>query len=117
MTVISTDQSLAGIRDSSVDFLIFRGALFFPSLFPVDYQAFNRVMKSGGIAMIGGGFGKFTPPAIINAIAERSKELNRQIGKVEVTADQIKEDIQASMGLTRYRIVHEGGLWVLLNKG
>ena len=114
--MLETDQSLAGIEDTSIDLVIFRGALFFPSLFRVDYRAVNRVMKTGGVAMIGGGFGKLTPPEIIHPIADRSKELNLKIGKIEVTAEQVKEDIEASGALVDYQIVHEGGLWVILNK-
>ena len=33
ISVAETDQSLAGIEDTSIDLVIFRGALFFPSLF------------------------------------------------------------------------------------
>jgi hypothetical protein len=117
INVIETDQSLTGIENNSIDLIIFRGALFFPSLFRVDYQAVSRVMKSGGIAMIGGGFGKLTPPDVIRSIAERSKELNLKIGKIEVTAEQVKEDIKASKALVDCNIVHEGGLWVFLKKG
>jgi hypothetical protein len=117
ISVAETDQSLAGIEDTSIDLVIFRGALFFPSLFQVDYRAVNRVMKTGGVAMIGGGFGKLTPPEIIHPIADRSKELNLKIGKIEVTVEQVKEDIEASGVLVGYQIVHEGGLWVILNKG
>ena len=117
VSVLETDQSLAGIEDTSIDLVIFRGALFFPSLFQVDYRAVNRVMKTGGVAMIGGGFGKLTPPEIIHPIADRSKELNLKIGKIEVTAEQVKEDIEASGALIDYQIAHEGGLWVILNKG
>jgi hypothetical protein len=115
--VLETDKSLGGIEDGSVDLVVFRGALFFPSLFQVDYRAVNRVIKNGGIAMIGGGFGKLTPPEIIRPIAERSKDLNLKIGKIEVTAGQVKEDIETSGILVDFRIVHEGGLWVILKKG
>jgi len=117
ISVAETDQSLTGIKENSIDLVIFRGALFFPSLFQVDYWAVNRVLKTGGVAMIGGGFGKLTPPEIIHPIADRSKELNLKIGKIEVTAEQVKEDIEASGAVVDYQIVHEGGLWVILNKG
>jgi hypothetical protein len=117
INIIETDQSLTGIQENSIDLVIFRGALFFPSLFRVDYQAVSRVMKPGGVAMIGGGFGKFTPSEAIRPIAERSKELNLKIGKIEVTAEQIKEDIKASRALIDCKIVHEGGLWAFLKKG
>jgi hypothetical protein len=117
ISVAETDQSLTGIKENSIDLVIFRGALFFPSLFQVDYRAVNRVLKTGGVAMIGGGFGRLTPPEIIHPIADRSKELNLKIGKIEVTAKQVKEDIEASGALIDHQIVHEGGLWVILNKG
>lgn len=117
INIIETDQSLTGIHENSVDLVIFRGALFFPSLFRVDYQAVSRAMKSGGIAMIGGGFGKFTPGEVIHPIAERSKDLNLKIGKIEVTAEQIKDDIKDSSVAIDYEIIHEGGLWVILHKG
>ncbi len=117
ISVIETDQSLTGVQENSIDLVVFRGALFFPSLFWVDYKAISRVMKRGSIAMIGGGFGKFTPPEVIRPIAERSKELNLKIGKIEVTAKQVEEEIKGSGISIDYRIVHEGGLWVILNKG
>ena len=117
ISIVESDQSLTGIQDNSIDLVIFRGALFFPSLFTVNYRAVNRVMKTDGVAMIGGGFGKLTPPEIIRPIADRSKELNLKIGKIEVTAEKVKEDIEASGALVDNRIVHEGGLWVILNKG
>jgi len=116
INIVETDQSLTGVQENSIDLVIFRGALFFPSLFHVDYRSIARVMRSGGMAIIGGGFGKFTPHEVILPIAERSKELNLKIGKIEVTAEQVKEDIIAGGTSIEYRIVHEGGLWVILNK-
>lgn len=117
ISILETDQSLVGIEDEGADLIIFRGALFFPSLFRVDYQAVSRVLKSGGIAVIGGGFGKFTPSDVISPIAEKSRDLNLKIGKVEVTEELIRNEIDASGITVAYRIVREGGLWVILNKG
>jgi len=117
LSIVETDQSLNGIHENSVDLVIFRGALFFPSIFRVDYCAVKKVLRPGGVAMIGGGFGKFTPGEVILPIAERSKDLNLKIGKIEVTAEQIKDDIKASGVTIDCEIIHEGGLWVILHKG
>lgn len=117
VSIVETDQSLTGIHENSADLVIFRGALFFPSIFRVDYCAVKKVLRPGGVAMIGGGFGKFTPGEVIRPIAERSKDLNLKIGKIEVTALQIKDDIKASGVAIESEIIHEGGLWVILHKG
>lgn len=116
VTVFETDEPLSGLKDASVDLIVFRGALFFPSLFRVDYGEIWRVIRPGGVAMIGGGFGKFTPPEIIRSIGDRSRELNLRLGKVEITTEQVRNEIHKNGLPMNYRIVEEGGLWVILGK-
>lgn len=112
---INTDPALSGMKDKSIDLVIFRGALFFPELFVVNYPAILRVLSDDGIAVIGGGFGKYTPSALINPIAKRSRELNLLLGKREITPQAITSDLKAA-GITRADIVTDGGIWVLLKK-
>jgi hypothetical protein len=116
ITVMGTDPRLSGLDNNSIDLLIFRGALFFPSLFTVDYHAIDRVLKPAGCAFVGGGFGKYTPPDIILPIANRSRELNLLIGKKEVTMDMIARDLREN-GLTdRTTVTTEGGMWIIIRK-
>lgn len=112
--VVQTDISLSAIHDAAIDLVIFRGALFFPSVFEVDYGAIERVLRTGGVAMIGGGFGKYTPPDVIGPMAEESKDLNLRIGKAEVTPGKVEEDIRASGVKAEFSILTEGGLWVVM---
>jgi len=114
--VIETDPSLTEIEDDSIDLAIFRGAFFFPSLFKVDFKAIQRVLKEGGVAFIGGGFGKFTPNHIIKSIGERSRDLNLLIGKVEIDEDDINKEIFESKVKSEIKIISEGGLWVTMRK-
>lgn len=114
--VIETDGSLSAIREGAIDFVVFRGALFFPSLFRVDYPAIARVLTTGGVALIGGGFGKYTPPDVIRPIAEESKSLNLRIGKTEARPERIEENIRKSGARLRFSIFTEGGLWVVMRK-
>ncbi len=60
--IIESDSSLTGVLDRSVDFAIFRGALFFPSLFKVDFRAIYRKLRNGGIAFVVEGSGNIRPP-------------------------------------------------------
>jgi len=116
INVVESNVSLAGISEHSVDLLIFRGALFFPSLFRVNFSAIYRVLREKGIAMVGGGFGKYTPREVIDAIGERSRELNLMIGKTEITADRLREDIRTGKIPGHAELITEGGLWVIIKK-
>jgi SAM-dependent methyltransferase len=114
--VIETDATLKGLGENSADLVIFRGALFFPSLFRVHWSAIHRVLKPNGIALVGGGFGKFTPHEVIEKIGKRSRELNLQLGKVDLTAEKLKAGIERSSCKASFKILSEGGLWTLMKK-
>jgi len=114
--IVETSPDLSGIEDDTIDLLVFRGALFFPSLFKVDHQAILRVLRPGGTAFVGGGFGKYTPPELIRPLADRSRELNYLIGKKETTIDDIRKDLKAAGITENAEVVTEGGLWVVLKK-
>ncbi len=116
VTVIETDASLRGVLDHSTDLAIFRGALFFPSLFPVDFEAIYRTLKRGGIAFVGGGFGKYTPPDVIRQIGERSAQLNLTLGKVRVTVESVRQQVHSSIHPVEFDITTEGGLWIVIRK-
>lgn len=114
--IIESDISLTGVPDDSVDLAVFRGALFFPSLFKVDFGAIYRKLRTGGIAFVGGGFGKYTPPEIISRIGKRSGELNAEMGKVRVAVESVWDQLRASNLGSKAEIITEGGLWVVMKK-
>lgn len=114
--LIETDPVLSGIADNSVDLVLFRGALFFPGVFRVDYSAIERVLMKNGVAFVGGGFGKYTPSTIIGSISDRSRQLNLLIGKTEVAADRVKHDLILAGLSSKTEVVTEGGLWVVMRK-
>jgi hypothetical protein len=114
--IIESDSSLTGVEDRSVDLAIFRGALFFPSFFQVDFKAIDRTLRPGGIAFVGGGFGKYTPEEVIYKIGRRSEQLNLALGKVRVTVESIAERVQSANLEAAFQITMEGGLWVILRK-
>jgi hypothetical protein len=114
--IIESNSSLIGIADSSVDLAIFRGALFFPSLFQVDFSAIHRTLSPEGIAFVGGGFGKYTPPGVISQIGKRSEQLNAAMGRVRVTVESVRDQLRSSHLEGKYEITTEGGLWVVMKK-
>jgi hypothetical protein len=114
--IIESDSSLTGIVNESVDLAIFRGALFFPVLFQVDFGAIFRVLRTAGIAFVGGGFGKYTPAELISQIRKRSEQLNDAMGRVRVTAESVRDQLRSSQLQGNYEIITEGGLWVVIKK-
>jgi hypothetical protein len=114
--IIETDPSLTGVEENRIDLTIFRGAFFFPSLFEVNFSGIYRVLRTDGIAFIGGGFGKFTPNSVREDIRKRSRDLNLQIGKIEVNEDQLRREIVKSNVKGKMAVISEGGLWVLMKK-
>ncbi len=114
--IIESNSSLIGVSDDSVDLAIFRGALFFPKLFHVDFGAIYRTLREAGIAFVGGGFGKYTPPEVISQIGKRSEELNAAMGRVRVTVQSVRDQLRSSQLERRFEITTEGGLWVVMKK-
>lgn len=114
--IVESNASLTGIAEHSIDLVIFRGALFFPSLFRVDFSAVYRVLRENGVALVGGGFGKYTPRKVIDGIGERSRDLNLRIGKTEITASKLHEDIKAGKIPGHAELITEGGLWLIIKK-
>lgn len=114
--IIESDSSLSNIDDGNVDLAIFRGAFFFPKLFQVDFRAIYRTLSPEGIAFIGGGFGKYTPPEVISRIGKRSEQLNSAMGRVRVTVESVRDQLGSSTPEEKYEITTEGGLWVVLRK-
>ena len=114
--IIESDSSLTGVPDNTVDLAIFRGALFFPSRFKVDFGAIHRTLKAGGIGFVGGGFGNYTPPEIISRIGKRSEELNAEMGRVRITVESVLDQLRAGDLAAKAEIVTDGGLWVIIKK-
>lgn len=114
--IIESDSSLIGIADESVDLVIFRGAFFFPTLFQVDFGTIYRTLRTGGIAFVGGGFGKYTPPEVIRHIGKRSEQLNAAMGRVRVTVESVRDQVRSSHLKGKCEITTDGGLWVVMKK-
>jgi len=114
--IIESDSSLINIADDSIDLAIFRGALFFPGLFQVDFGAIYRTLRKGGIAFVGGGFGKHTPAEVISRIGKRSERLNAAMGRVRVTVESVRDQVKSSHLEEKCEITTDGGLWVVMKK-
>ena len=102
--------------DSAFNLVIFRGAYFFLDEEGRIIREIYRVLKEDGLAFIGGGYGKNTPQALIDEIADRSRELNDRLGRRRVTVDGVTEMVDKAGLSDHASIDNEGGLWLLIKK-
>jgi ubiquinone/menaquinone biosynthesis C-methylase UbiE len=102
--------------DSFFDLVILRGAYFFLDEEGKIIQEIYRVLKEDGLAFIGGGYGKNTPRALIDEIAEESRDLNDSLGRKRVTADEVRNMVNKAGLSSHARIEKEGGLWLVIKK-
>lgn len=92
------------------DLVAVRGAFFFLTVSLLS--EIHRVLRPGGYAWIGGGYGKTTPPSVIAPIADLSRELNARIGKQWKSMENVR-DLVSAAGLSQHATVSaEGGLWI-----
>lgn len=114
--VEKTTMDQLAFDGSQFNLVIFRGAFFFLNQKKRILQEIFRVLKEGGVAFIGGGFGKGTPQKLIDEIADESRVLNDRLGRRRVSIKELDEMIRES-GLTdKCRIEEAGGVWLNIRK-
>lgn len=96
--------------DAGFDLVAVRGAFFF--LTPGLLAEIRRVLRPGGFAWVGGGYGPTTPAEVIAPLADRSKVLNEAIGKQRITPAAAQALVEAAGLEDCARVVTEGGLWI-----
>jgi probable selenium-dependent hydroxylase accessory protein YqeC len=114
MMIVSSPLVPLTFVDQVFDLVIFRGAFFF--LTPDILREIDRVLRPGGMAIVGGGYGPSTPDDLIKEIAEESQHLNLLLGKRLVTEADLTLMIQQASLRDDAEISTDGGLWVVLRK-
>jgi ubiquinone/menaquinone biosynthesis C-methylase UbiE len=102
--------------DSHFDLIVFRGAYFFLDQDGKILREIYRVLKQGGLAFVGGGYGKNTPQALIDEIADESRDLNDRLGRRRVTEDELEALVMNAALADHARIEKSGGLWLVIRK-
>lgn len=101
---------------ANFDLVYFRGALFFWEKQVDIVREAYRVLKRGGVAVLGGGFGADAPADLIDSRLAQSRQLNRRLGK-KVLSEAELEAILEKAGLSQHRRIDKRhGLWVILGK-
>ena len=102
--------------EAQLDLVILRGAFFFLNEKAGLLGEIVRVLKAGGIAFVGGGYGRGTPKELIDEIAEESRELNERLGRKRISKEELEEIVRKSELADACHIEEQGGLWITIRK-
>ncbi|MBN2106394.1 MAG: class I SAM-dependent methyltransferase [Deltaproteobacteria bacterium] len=112
--IISTPLVPLALHDAVFDLVACRGVFFFLDEKAELLAELFRVCAPGGAVFAGGGFGSSTPQSVIAPIADKSRRLNYALGKKVVSPKQFRTMLERN-GLGA-DILHDGGLWALIQK-
>ena len=116
IAVEATDLEHLIFRNAEFDLVVLRGAFFFLQDRVGLLGEIVRVLKAGGMAFVGGGYGKGTPKELIDEIADQSRELNMRLGRKRVSKEELEEIVRKSELADLCKIEEEGGLWITIRK-
>ncbi|ADE35692.1 class I SAM-dependent methyltransferase [Methanohalophilus mahii] len=106
-------------EDCFADLIVSRGSLFFWQNVPEAFREIYRVLKSGGMAYIGGGFGTAELKSkITQAMEKRDPEWSKCVGKRldRTNLESFKKALHVA-GIDPYTIIDdESGFWICLKK-
>jgi len=114
--IVETALDRLPFADGSFDLVMFRGAYFFIMECPHILQEIYRVLALGGVAFVGGGYGRNTPQDVIDTIAEESRILNDKLGRQRITPEQLRALLRSQNMEHVTRIAEEGGIWLTIHK-
>ena len=116
IAVEETDLEHLTFMDAQFDLVILRGAFFFLKDKAGLLGEIVRVLRAGGMAFVGGGYGKGAPKELIDKIADQSRELNKRLGRKRISREELEEIVRKSELADLCDIEEEGGLWITIKK-
>jgi len=114
--VKETELEQLQFTDAQFDLVILRGGFFFLKDKPGLLGEISRVLRAGGTAFVGGGYGKGTPKKLIEEIADESRELNKRLGRKRISRQELEEIVRKSESAGLCDIEEQGGLWIIIRK-
>jgi ubiquinone/menaquinone biosynthesis C-methylase UbiE len=102
--------------DGSFDLVILRGAFFFIIDMPQILSEVFRVLRAGGLAFVGGGYGRDIPQNLIDNIAQESRVINDRLGRRRVDIEALNQLLSSVRLSDKAQIVEEGGIWLEIRK-
>lgn len=116
---IKTDVEDIIFEDNYADFIMSRGSIWFWKEPEKGLREIQRILKPGGVAVVGGGLGRYLPETMRIRLLESLKNGLKKRNEKRPSLDEFKDLVQKS-GLSNYRIMTDGypgsGKWVEIRK-
>lgn len=102
---VGADVTALPFEDNFADLIISRGSLWFWKDQVKGLQEINRVLKSGGIAFVGGGLGRYTPPTMRKRLQGKKRKMLEEKGEKGFLKGVELEAVLLNTGISNYRLI------------
>jgi len=117
---LAGDVAKIPLPDASVDLVVSRGSVYFWDDLPAAFRETTRVLRPGGMAFIGGGFGNAElRDRIVPAMAERKpgwEDLHKE-NKSKKTTERLRQASSGINGVTSNVLDDDSGIWIVMKRG
>lgn len=116
---IRGDVHSMSFTDDSFDFIMSRGSIWFWAFPEKALREVYRVLKPGGVAIVGGGLGRYLPSSMHKRLSQALKQGMENRGESRPSMLSFTSMVEAS-GIPDYRIMTDGasgsGRWIEIHK-
>jgi len=117
---LAGDVAKIPLADASVDLVVSRGSVYFWDDLNAAFRETARVLRPGGMAFIGGGFGNADlREQIVPAMAERRpgwKDFYRE-NMSDATTERLRQASTGISGVTSDVRADDSGVWIVMRWG
>lgn len=116
---IRADVQALPIKDDFADFIMSRGSIWFWKEPEKGLREIHRILKPGGVAIVGGGLGRYIPDSMRARLQETLKQGLIQRKEKRPDLEEFKAMAKRT-GLSNYQILTDGengsGRWIEIRK-
>jgi SAM-dependent methyltransferase len=115
---IQADVLELPMEDNRFDFIMSRGSIWFWKQPQKALKEIERILKPGGVAIVGGGLGRYLPPSMRARLQNRIRKGLKERMETRPNIEEFKKIVEKA-GLINYKVLSEdegGGRWVEIRK-